>query len=77
MKITKKTIIQDLVNYSTINFDKENILQESDYLGCTYQELAQDVSDAMAFEWNRMTRDDPKFNEFQERIRSINIWIRE
>ena len=75
MIYSRDQIIKDMIAYSTINFDKENILNESNYLGETYQSLAQDIADHMAFEWNRMTREDIKFNDFQDRIHQLITWI--
>ena len=75
MIYSRDQIIKDMIAYSTINFDKENILNESNYLGETYQSLAQDIADHMAFEWNRMTREDIRFNDFQDRIHQLITWI--
>ena len=72
----RSQIIKDIIAYSSIDFDKENILSESDYLGETYQSLAQDIADDMAFKWNRMTRDDPRFSEFQDRIHQLIKWTK-
>ena len=73
---SRNQIIADLVEYSTLNFDKENILQEADYLGESYQALAQDVADHIAFAWNRMSREDSRFNTYQDRLENLVNWIK-
>jgi hypothetical protein len=69
-------IIKNLVELSHINFDKENILQESEYLGEPYQALAQDVADVLAYRWNRMTREDARFNIYQDRFTNLIEWVK-
>ena len=75
--ISRKQIIADLAEYSSLNFDRENILQESEYLGESYQSLAQDVADHIAFAWNRMSRDDNRFNDYQDRLENLVNWVKE
>jgi len=69
-------IAKDIAELSTINFDKENILAESNYLGCLYQELATEVSDILAFKHNRMTRSEPDFNKIQKRFINLVNWVK-
>jgi len=73
--MTKQQIVKDLAELSHINFDIENIIQEADYLGEMPRHLAQELADHLAFQWNRMTRDDKGFNETQDRLENLYKFI--
>ena len=69
--------IKDIIELGNTNSDKANILAASKELGdSSYKSLAQDVADHIGFKWNRMTRDDPKFNEYQDRLHQLVRWVR-
>ena len=70
----EKTVVE-LIDYSTLGFDIRQIEAEADYHGADPIHLAQDVADLMAFRWNRMTRQEPKFNEYQERLKQLHNYI--
>lgn len=74
--MTKQQIVNNLVELSHVNFDIENIIQEADYLGENPRYLAQEVADHLAFQWNRMTRQNPKFNATQDRLENLYRFIR-
>ena len=69
-----KQCVNDLVKLSTINFDKENILTQADYFGCSYQELTKAVTKAMAKElaWSQLKTDDR--TELEKRFKNLNLW---
>lgn len=69
--------ISDLVEYSTLAYDLRHIEEEADYFGEDPKILAQDVVDHLAFQWNRMTRQDPKFNNHQARIKQLHEYLKE
>lgn len=68
--------IQELVEYSDIDFDRTNIQQEADRLGVSWQTLAQEIADIIAYRWNRMTRDEDDFNQSQDRLMALHRWIK-
>ena len=74
--ISYQKSIDNIVEFSHINFDKENIIAESEYYNLPIQSIAQEVADQLAFKWNRMSRDDPKFNEYQDRLHTLLAWIK-
>lgn len=74
--MTKQQIVKDLAELSHINFDIENIIQEADYLGEMPRHLAQELADHLASQWNRMTREDKRFNETQDRLENLYRFIK-
>ena len=68
--------IKDLVEYSTLAYDIRQIETEADYFGEDPKTMAQDVVDHLAFQWNRMTRQDPKFNDYQDRIERLHEYLK-
>jgi hypothetical protein len=69
------TAVLELVEYSTLNFDIRQLESEANYFGTDPIYLAQDMFDLIAFRWNRMTRQDSKFNEYQARLEQLNKYI--
>jgi hypothetical protein len=69
-----KTIVE-LVDYSTFGYDIRQLEAEADYFGADPIHVAQDMSDLIAFRWNRMTRQDTKFNKYQKRLKQLHKYI--
>lgn len=69
MNVSYNRAIEDLVDLSTVNFDRENILAESEYFGSTYQQIARDVLEQLS----NKPQNDPGL---QERINNLINWIK-
>ena len=69
--------VSDLVEYSTLAYDIRQIESEADYFGEDPKIMTQDVVDYMAFLWNRMTRQDLKFNDYQNRLKQLHEYLKE